>query len=281
MFTCTILTVLGVAGCEGSVIEADQAGSDIKETASQHNADHAPQTDAGTALESKASLRDSGTTPPVVPPADAALAARDAGSPHTPVDAGTAQQPPVTPPPVTPPPVTPPPVTPPVVTPPVVTPPVVTPPPVTPVPPPAATCAVPAEAGLEDVSHPTTVIGTGTPESCTASAFVAAVAKGGVITFSCGASPVTITLDQTAKVFNDKATKLVIDGGNKVTLSGGNTTRILYQNTCDQKQVWTTSHCDNQEFPQLTVQNLTFANGNAKDTPEGSGGAIYAQGGRL
>jgi hypothetical protein len=56
--------------------------------------------------------------------------------------------------------------------------------------------------------------------------------------------------------------------------------RILYQNTCDQQQVFTTSHCDNQEFPQLTVQNLSFVDGNAKSDDRG-GGAIYAQGGRL
>ncbi|MDB4991068.1 MAG: putative lipoprotein [Myxococcaceae bacterium] len=145
----------------------------------------------------------------------------------------------------------------------------------------STSCAVPAEAALEDVSHPTTVVGTGTPASCTSSAFVAAVAAGGVITFNCGASPTTITLDATAKVFNDKATKLVIDGGNKVTLSGGGKVRILYLNTCDQSQVWTSPHCDNQEFPQLTVQNLTFANGNAKSEKDPKGGAIYASGGRL
>ncbi|MDB4975793.1 MAG: hypothetical protein JWN48_4134 [Myxococcaceae bacterium] len=145
----------------------------------------------------------------------------------------------------------------------------------------STSCAVPAEGALEDVSHPTTVVGTGSPSSCTASAFIAAVAKGGVITFDCGAEAVTITLDQPAKVFNDKATKIVIDGGGKVTLSGGGKTRILYQNTCDEKQVWTSPHCENQEFPQLTVQNLTFANGNAKSESDPSGGAIYASGGRL
>jgi hypothetical protein len=155
--------------------------------------------------------------------------------------------------------------------------------PTNPIPPvvPDGTCTVPKEAALEDVSSPTTVVGNGTPASCTGAAFVAAVAKGGIITFACGASPVTITLDQPAKVFNDKSQKVVIDGGNLVTLSGANKTRILYQSTCDEKQVWTTSHCDNQEFPQLTVQNLSFAGGNAKNTPEGSGGAIYASGGRL
>src|SRR5262245_23512801 len=80
---------------------------------------------------------------------------------------------------------------------------------------------IPAEGQAEDVSNPTTVIGTGTPASCTGDAFVSAVAKGGVITFDCGPDPVTIVLSSTAKVFNDKGTKLVIDGGNKVTLSGG------------------------------------------------------------
>jgi hypothetical protein len=91
---------------------------------------------------------------------------------------------------------------------------------------------------------------------------------------------VTITLTSPAKVFNDKGPKIVIDGGGKVTLSGGGTTRILYMNTCDEKQVWTTSHCDNQDSPQLTVQNLTFTNGNAKSETDG-GGAIFASGGRL
>ncbi|MDB4974486.1 MAG: hypothetical protein JWN48_2827 [Myxococcaceae bacterium] len=139
---------------------------------------------------------------------------------------------------------------------------------------------MPAEAKLEDVSSPTTVVGLGNPASCTGSAFVAAVAKGGVITFDCGSEPVTITLSQTAKVFNDKSQKVVIDGGNKVTLSGAGKVPILYQNTCDEQQVWTTAHCDNQEFPQLTVQNLTFIDGNAKGQGDG-GGAIFASGGRL
>jgi hypothetical protein len=94
---------------------------------------------------------------------------------------------------------------------------------------------------------------------------------------------VTITLTKPAKVFNDKGPKVVIDGGGKVILSGGGTTRILYMNTCDEKQVWTSTHCDNQETPQLTVQNLTFANANAKAEPKetAGGGAIFASGGRF
>lgn len=95
----------------------------------------------------------------------------------------------------------------------------------------------------------------GNPQgSCTGDAVVAGVAKGGVITFNCGPDPVTITLTRSAKIVNNTGPKIVIDGGGKVTLSGGGTTRILYMNTCDAAQVWTTSHCQNQDHPQLTVQ---------------------------
>ena len=141
-------------------------------------------------------------------------------------------------------------------------------------------CNVPAEAQEEDVSNPDTVIGDGTPASCTSNAFVEAVARGGVITFNCGPDPVVITLDRTAKVFNDQNPDIVIDGGGKVTLSGGGRVRILYQNACDQDQVWTTSHCNDQDHPRLTVQNLTFVDGNAKAEEDG-GGAIFARGGRF
>jgi hypothetical protein len=141
---------------------------------------------------------------------------------------------------------------------------------------------IPAEAMLEDVSNPTTVVGKGTLATCTPEAFIAAVAAGGIITFNCGPDTATITLTKPAKVFNDKGPKIVIDGGGKVILSGGGSTRILYMNTCDQDQVWTSDHCDNQESPQLTVQNLTFANANSKsETKYDGGGAIYASGGRL
>ncbi len=143
-------------------------------------------------------------------------------------------------------------------------------------------CDVPAEAKAEDTTTPRTVVGTGTKESCTGAAFVAAVAKGGVIKFDCGPDPVTITLTEPARIFNDTGPKIVIDGGGKVTLSGGGKTRILYQNTCDEKQKWTTSHCQNQDHPQLTVQNLTFVDGNAKGaTTEAAGGAIFVRGGRF
>ncbi|MGB5312801.1 MAG: hypothetical protein WBN38_12090 [Polyangiales bacterium] len=142
------------------------------------------------------------------------------------------------------------------------------------------TCTVPVAAQEEDISKPDTVIGDGTASSCTADAFIDAVARGGVITFNCGPEPVIITLDRTAKVFNDQNPDIVIDGGGKVTLSGGGRVRILYMNTCDPDQVWTTSHCNDQDHPRLTVQNLTFVDGNAKSEEEG-GGAIFVRGGRF
>lgn len=144
-------------------------------------------------------------------------------------------------------------------------------------------CEIPAEARPEDVSSPRTVVGQGTPESCTSEAFVGAVARGGVITFNCGPQPKTIVLERTAKIVNDTGPKIVIDGGGKVTLSGGGRVRILYQNTCDQAQKWTTAQCQDQDHPQLTVQNLTFVDGNAKGErlEGGGGGAIFVRGGRL
>lgn len=143
-------------------------------------------------------------------------------------------------------------------------------------------CSIPAEAGLEPVEAPDQVVGTGTPESCTADAFVEAVARGGTIVFDCGEEPVVITLDRPAKVFNDASDDVVIDGGGLVTLSGGGQSRILYMNTCDPDQHWTTDHCDNQATPRLTVQNLTFADGNSQaETEYDGGGAIWVRGGRF
>ena len=141
---------------------------------------------------------------------------------------------------------------------------------------------VPADALPVDTSHPDRVIGTGTPASCTSQAVVAAVAAGGIITFDCGPNPVTIVMTETAKVVNTSAI-VVLDGGGKVTLSGANQRRIFYMNTCDQAQIWTTSHCQNQDSPQLTIQRMSFTQGNSTgDTREGGGGAaVFVRGGRV
>jgi hypothetical protein len=100
---------------------------------------------------------------------------------------------------------------------------------------PAGHADVPAAGRAVNTSHPTQVIGKGTPAGCTSAAVVAAVAKGGIITFACGPKPVTITLTATAKVVNTSR-QVVLDGGGLVTLSGGGTHQILYMNTCDPQQ---------------------------------------------
>jgi hypothetical protein len=134
---------------------------------------------------------------------------------------------------------------------------------------PSATCALPAE--LVDTSAPTAVVGTGTAASCTEAALRAAVAAGGVITFDCGAAPVTITVASEVPVAKDTT----VDGGGTVTLSGGGASRILHLTSA-----W------NLATPLLTVQNLTFVDGftsdvaNTTSTAKG-GGAIFEDGGSL
>jgi hypothetical protein len=141
---------------------------------------------------------------------------------------------------------------------------------------------LPAEAFPVDTSRPDRTIGNGTASSCTSRAVVEAVAAGGIITFDCGPQPVTIAMNETAKVVNTSSI-VVLDGGGRVTLSGADQRRILYMNTCDQAQIWTTSHCQNQDQPQLTIQGLHFTHGNSTgDTTEGGGGgAVFVRGGRV
>jgi hypothetical protein len=121
---------------------------------------------------------------------------------------------------------------------------------------------LPDEARPLDTSHPDVVIGAGTPATCTSQAVVDAVAHGGIITFDCGPDPVTIVMTDTAKLVNTSPV-VVLDGGGKVILSGAGQRRILYMNTCDPAQIWTTSHCQNQDSPQLTIQGLHFTEGDS------------------
>lgn len=141
---------------------------------------------------------------------------------------------------------------------------------------------LPDEALPVDTSRPDRVVGTGTPASCTSAAVVDAVAAGGVISFDCGADPVTIVMTATAKVVNTSS-EVVIDGGGLVTLSGAGQRRILYMNTCDRAQVWTTSHCQNQDHPRLTIQRIGFTAGNSTGSSidGGGGGAVFVRGGQV
>ncbi len=114
--------------------------------------------------------------------------------------------------------------------------------------------SLPAAALPEDTSSPTTVVGTGTAASCTYAELVAAVAKGGIITFDCGADPVTIPVTATLQLRTDRHT--VIDGGNRVTLDGGHAVRILEWNSGN----WQVN------TNVLTLQHLVLVNGRASGT---------------
>jgi hypothetical protein len=68
-----------------------------------------------------------------------------------------------------------------------------------------------------------TVVGDGTPASCTQAALAAALAAGGSIGFDCGAAPVTIPIAGELLIAKDTA----LDGGGKITLRGSGATRVL------------------------------------------------------
>jgi hypothetical protein len=151
---------------------------------------------------------------------------------------------------------------------------------------------VPPAGRAVSTAHPNHVIGTGTPASCTSAAVVRAVAAGGIITFNCGRKPVTIVMSATAVV--TKTSRLVVlDGRGLVTLSGAGKRRILLSDTC--AGTWSTPDCVDQPYPQIVVQNITFADGfngshqatcTANAVPcwfggVDGGGAIYAEGGQF
>ncbi len=102
-----------------------------------------------------------------------------------------------------------------------------------------------------------TVVGNGTPASCTEAALDAAVtvANGsfGIVTFNCGAAPKVIVLSHERALANG----VIVDGGNLVTLSGGNFTRIfqLFQGSA------------------VEIRNIQLVNGSAA-----GGGAILSLG---
>ena len=147
----------------------------------------------------------------------------------------------------------------------------------------SCTAGVPARGQPADTSSPTTVVGTGTVASCTFGALQAAVTKGGVITFNCGAGAMTISVTATLNVPVNKNT--VIDGGNKITLDGGKAVQILSFNSPNFRAT---------DFG-LTVQHIALTNGKRTPTQaiptapapcsqgwdDGEGGAIYVRDGAL
>jgi hypothetical protein len=99
----------------------------------------------------------------------------------------------------------------------------------------------------------TTVVGDGTPASCSAAALSSAIDGGGAITFNCGAEAVTI-----AGGPYTVAGAVTIDGGGLVTLSGENAHR----------------HFVVTVEGSLRLANLTLAGGSAVE----GGGSIHSEG---
>jgi hypothetical protein len=123
---------------------------------------------------------------------------------------------------------------------------------------------------LADTGDPDTVVGNGTPASCTDAALAAAIADGGVVTFDCGPDPITISVTSAKAVMQDT----VVDGGGLVTLDGGHANRIF-----------TVPSSFERGWPTLTVQRLRFVRGSSVGVggsdPNRSGGAIWVLGGSL
>jgi hypothetical protein len=109
------------------------------------------------------------------------------------------------------------------------------------------------------------VVGTGTPASCTESAFTTALAGGGTVTFNCGPAPHAIILTSQKNVF----VSTTIEGGNLITLSGGNFTRLFFTTAID---------CCDPVI--LTLNNLTLTKGAGRNSggTASDGGAINNNG---
>lgn len=111
-----------------------------------------------------------------------------------------------------------------------------------------------------------TIVGNGTPASCTQTALQNALNTGGDIRCNCGANPVTISITSQLIISGE----VTLDGQGLVTLDGQNSSRILL--------------IDTEE--EVVVQNMHFRNGLAPSSPPSPythwsyecGGAIYTRG---
>ena len=136
---------------------------------------------------------------------------------------------------------------------------------------PPAACGAPAPP--DSWPGPTSVVGTGTPASCTEAALETALAAGGTITFDCGPDPVVLYVSREKVITQDTR----IDGADLVTLSGGGVTRILGVHGFF-----------DTPGPHLRVERLGFRDGRSSGSPtplgtdvDGGGGAIFHLGGTV
>jgi len=117
---------------------------------------------------------------------------------------------------------------------------------------PNETCVSPIQQ--VDTSHPTTVVGIGTQESCTEEALNQALRRGGVITFDCGGeATIPITTQKELRVDVDTT----LDGQAQITLDGSGVTRLLSFAGPGFRYTTTT----------VTLQNLRLINARATGTP--------------
>jgi hypothetical protein len=142
---------------------------------------------------------------------------------------------------------------------------------------------VPARAQAASTANPTAVVGTGTAASCTFSALQTAATAGGVITFNCGADPVTIPITTTLNIPSNRNT--VVDGGRKITLDGRGAVQIMRFHSANFQA---------NDFG-LTLQHIALVNGKTTPTEQiptapapcsqgwndGEGGAVYMRDGFL
>jgi hypothetical protein len=147
----------------------------------------------------------------------------------------------------------------------------------------SCSAGIPTKLQSVTISQPDRIVGTGTAASCTFAALQAAVTAGGLITFNCGATPVTIPVTATLKVPSNKNT--VIDGNRKITLDGGGAVQIMR---------FDSANFQANDFG-LTLQHIAMVNGKSMPTQmiptalapcsqgfnDGQGGALYMRDGYL
>jgi parallel beta-helix repeat protein len=154
-----------------------------------------------------------------------------------------------------------------------------------------SSCKLPLKPA--DISHPSTIVGSGAPASCTEQALGAAIAVGGVITFNCGSQAATIPITSQKTFRNDMNT--VIDGGNQITLQGNGHTRLFFAQSGIAPWYGGTPPYYQSTHTSVTFQNITVENGKSHGTPlpplppgasptcsqgteiNGGGGFIYVQ----
>lgn len=104
-----------------------------------------------------------------------------------------------------------------------------------------------------------TVVGNGTPASCTEAALDAVIRNGGAIAFNCGADPHTISITTEKMLSTGQDT--IIDGGGLITLDGRGATRILNM-----------AGDHNSPTPTVTVQNIRMIGGQQPQNDDAHGG---------